>query len=282
MNTNPYSTQLRKLFRRLAQLNGALQHFDLHLGSTDYRIRRDLRKGKSDYWQAGVALLIRDLTEWPTNGWARLYPTAVYARKGRQFLHVLGELHHATNTWAVSQGYEAFERFLKDQVAVFLKRNSTLLKSQVWRWPEKKRLDIPSRKTNTLYSEFVRDAYNGAGALLSKLRKTIGNLREAESNNNRGVSLISWMKVVSEVRHAQVHAGGVIVSARLQSLQKVERNILASDFPGRQTGEGWVLEFADNKAEEALARFAEYGNLVSKTMSQYDELSWQIPSVGRV
>lgn len=279
---NPYARPVKELFRQLALLNGTLQHLDIHLGLSTDRIRRDLRSGHGRHWVAGAALVIRDLTEWPSDGWARFYSAAVHAREGRQFLVVLRDLRRLSAAWAVSQGFERFESCLKDQVAMFLKRHPALFGTSAWRPNKKGQFMIPAKAVNTLYSDLVRSAFRGVDDLLPRLRKTVPALQEAEGKNNRALNLVSWLKVASAARDAHVHSGGVIRVDRLRHLSSVEHRIIVSDFPGRKTRAGYVLYMTPKAAGEALDRFAEYGQLVSKAMSQMDALTWEMPFGGRV
>ena len=281
MKRNPYARPVKDLFRRLALINGTLQHLDIHLRMATDQVRDDVRSGRGNRWAAGVALVIRDLTEWPQDGWARYYSAAGYQRRGRQFLSVLRDLRALSSAWAVSQGFEEFERALKNDVAVFLWQHPADFGKAPWR-QSKKGGQAPIKGQIRLYEDLVRDAFRGVQDLLPRVRRAVPGVKEAEQKNNRALSLVSWLKVAESIRHAHVHSGGVVASKALKEFSVTETEILSEDFSGRQRQDGYVLTLTRKQGHEALNRFAEYGQLVAKAMSDFDGVSWEMPSGGRV
>ena len=282
MNRNPYSRPVRELFRKLALLNGTLQHFDIHLREAASAIKRDLQAGRGDVWAAGAALVIRDLTEWPSDRWARYYSAAAHARRGRQFLTVLRRLGHVSSGWAASQGFEEFERTLKQQVARYFKRHPAAFGTGIWRPSKRGTFTVGPRMSVEEIEQTVRSAFRGVDDLLPRLRNSIDAVRQAEVKNNRAMDLVGWLKVASKVRDAHVHAAGLISDDQLRRLSTSECRLLVASFPGQTTRVGYELQMTAKAAGEVLERYAEYGNLVAKAMSQADSLPWQMPRGGRV
>lgn len=244
-------------------------------------VSRDLRVRRRDVW-AGARLAIRDLTEWPSDGWARYYSAASHARQGRQLLTVLRHLRHVSSGWAASQGFEEFERAVKQQVARYFKRHPGAFGTGVWRLRRPGKFTVGPRTSLEEIERTVRLAFRGVDDLLPRLRKALHTVRQAEAMNNRAMDLVGWLKVASEVRHAHVHTAGIISNDRQRRLSKSELRLLVRSFPGRTTGAGYKLLLTPKATSEVLTRYAEYGNLISKAMSEADSLPWQLPRGGRV
>lgn len=280
MTYNPYSVPVRDLFRRLVLLAGTVQHFDLHLRRSTDTISQGLRSGKG--LETATNLVIRDLTEWHADGWSRCYSGGAHARTGRQFLSVLRELEYVGSGWAVSQGFEEFERMLKRQVSRYLKKHPAACQSPTWKPSKSCPSVFQARMSLSQFEAAVRASFRGVEDLLPRLRRSIPALRNAETRNNRALDLASWLKAASEVRHAHVHTSGCILSKRISALSKGQQALLVANFPGRIIRNDYALMVSAERATKVLERYAEYGNLIAKVMSEADSLTWQMPWGGRV
>lgn len=279
---NPYSQPVSGLFAKLAVLNGILQQFDLHLRRSEDLVRKDLREGRAGSLGAGAALVIRDLSEWPSDGWARHYSAGAYVRQGRQFIPVIRNLRRLSSGWVVSQGFEAFESALKGQVSRYLRRHPEEFGMGAWKAAKEGRFVLGQKTPIAKVEVLVRNAFRGTHDLLPRLRKTLPSLRQAEAKNNRAMNLVVWFKAASNARHAYVHSGGLISAAVIASLTPHAQSVLTASFPGRHTQAGYRIEMTPIAAREVLSRYAEYCNLVSKALSEVDHLPWTMPKGRRL
>lgn len=268
--SNPFEGPCNELFAKLNMLYGLLIHLQNQLDGFRNLIVQQLDRSGFDAsaLTVGSALVIRDLTEWPKDNWARYYPTGSFVTGGHEYLEVADTLISRQSAWAVSQGYEAFETFLKDILAIHLhgqpanadqkalKKNSSRLKKsglgpsdvEYWRM-------------------FVRLAYRSGPEVLEFLRRLVPEIERGEQHNNRAINLSDWFRVVSEVRHATTHSNLVIKSAQARDLSRTQRELLEQSFPGRLLANGYQVDVTPPAAETAFKLFAEYGFLVLKSLS---------------
>jgi len=120
--SNPYLVPLRAALTRITFVRGVHGQLAAHLHHEQAEIRDSLarRRTTSYGWAVATSLVMRDLTEWPPDNWARHYAAGVRARKGRRLASAIDDLAHVSRVWAVSQAFEAFETFLKDTAAAYL------------------------------------------------------------------------------------------------------------------------------------------------------------------
>jgi len=224
---------------------------------------------------AGSALVIRDLTEWPEDGCAVYHSTGSFASQGEEYLQVIEILLSREAAWAVSQAYEAFETFLKDITATYLRDHPQYADSRKLKKAtsalEKSKLE---RDDIEYWKMFVRLAYRKGNALFEYLRELAPELGQAEQHNNRAVALSAWFAVVSEVRHATTHSNLVIKRAGIRSLSEEERRLLSHYFPGKTTGVGYELHLDRKNAETAFQFFAEYAFIIFKYLSRRQNYDW--------
>jgi len=280
---NPYYGPLRVAFESFVLLNGLLYQFDSHFKHRAAEIKDSLQRHRFRRvpWFAGAALVIRDLTEWPPDRWARYYSVGSHTRKGKGFLAAMQNIVALNSAWVVSQAFETFEVFAKDVVALYLKRNPTALCTPPW--PRRRRGAGAGPKTRHLsaYRTFVTHAYGGADDLVRRLRRSIPDLAQHEQHNNRGLDLQEWVRVVAEVRHATVHRRGVLSPAQMKRLSTSARSILKANFPGEAVTRGYRLRLERKSAQDALIRSAEYALLIFKQISLREDLDWEVfKSVG--
>lgn len=69
---------------------------------------------------------MRDLTEWPPDGWARYYaPGPAFIVSEDEYLELLDELERNESAYTAAQAYEAFDTFLKESIAAYFFHNNS-------------------------------------------------------------------------------------------------------------------------------------------------------------
>lgn len=275
---NPLLESFNELCAKLNVLYGLLFHLENQLNNFRKSLMHQLEERGLDLSviAAGSALVIRDLTEWPEDNWARYYPTGSFTSRGEKYLQVTDVLLSRESAWAVSQAYEAFETFLKDITAVYLYNHSNSVDE-----------DALKKNASTLkksclepsdieyWRKFVRLTYRSGAKMLEYLRKLAPEIDSAEQYNNRKMDMSAWFEVVSEVRHATTHADLLIKSTRTNTFSKTADNLLKQYFPGNSVNVGYKLELNRKTAETAFNFFAEYAFLVFKYLSMKQGYNWQ-------
>jgi hypothetical protein len=281
-NINPIQAPLDDLFLHLNILNGLLFHLESHLENLRKLFKESIVKSNIDpsYIFAGASLVIRDLTERPENKWAVYYPSGRFFSQGEEeYLQKGNDLLCREATWTISQGYEAFETFLKDITAtyVFIHREHADAEKL-------EKLDPMLRKellepTDVEYwKEFIRKAYSKNVDLLKFLRKIAPELDEVEKRNSRNIDLTEWYVVVTEVRHAATHSNMLIKSEKMRSWSQERHELLNHFFPGTYIDGNYRLEPGRKDAETNLVLFAEYAFGVFKSLSKVQHYEWNILS----
>jgi hypothetical protein len=275
---NPFLESCNELFAKLNVLYGLLFHLENQLNNFRKSLVHQLEKSGLglSVMAAGSALVIRDLTEWPEDNWARYYPSGSFTSQGEKYLQVTDILLSRESAWAVSQAYEAFETFLKDITAVYLynqpdnededalKKNASIVK----------KTDLKPSEIE-YWKRCVRLRYRSGAKVLEYLRRLAPEIARAEQDNNRAIDMSAWFEVVSEVRHATTHADLLIKSTRISTFSKTEDSLLKQYFPGNVVDVGYKLELNRKAAEKALSFFAEYAFLIFKYLSMRQGYNWQ-------
>jgi hypothetical protein len=273
---NPYDIPLRAGFTQWVLLNGVMFQFENHYKHRVAEIERDLKsQRRPTRWFAAASLLIEDPTFWPVDRWARPFPIGGHFKKGRRFLTALHESMAREAAWTVAQAFEAFETFLKDFSALYLKRNPTQLSTAVWTKRRRKTAPVKPRTRHLRdYREFVRSEFRGADDLAKRLRQSVSGiaLGEQKDMNVYLLDFVEWFAVVTEVRHAVVHAAGVMSALQLKRLGPARTRLLRKHFAGRQTASGYRLTFDAKDARKAVETFAAYALLIYKETSLRETL----------
>lgn len=276
---NPLQPPLDKLFFHLNLLNGLLYTLEAQLNNFRNlidQISAERNPELSEIIGAGTSLVIRDLTEWPDNGWARYYPSGSFIKRGEEYLRTGLLLLQREAAWTVSQAYEAFETFLKDITAKYLLLNRHLADaSKLKAFEQKKKKDL-NPDDFIFWRNFIEYSYRKNQELLKFIRKIIPKLGEAELRNNRPINLQHWFSVAEEVRHAATHSNMVIKAGRMKrwSLNKIQ--ILNEYFSGGQTNEDYQLKISREEAEKNLTLFLEYAFSIFKYLSTSKGYEWNI------
>lgn len=275
---NPLAPPVEELFARLNLLYGLIFHLKSQLDSFRKMTLHQLEKSGFDVSviRAGSAVVIRDLTEWPEDNWARYYPTGSFTSQGEEYLQMVDVLLTGESAWVVSQAYEAFETFLKDIAGFYLYLHPDCADERKLRKAEGN-LSSSGLRSNEIeyWRRFTRLAYRSNDALLDYLGGIAPEIEKAEQHNNRGIDLTDWFAAVSEVRHAVVHSSMIVKPSRLDRLSNGARRLLVDCFPGSNTDAGYQLSIGVKKAKFALKLFGEYALLVFKCLSEKQRYDWK-------
>jgi len=274
---NPIINPLIILFQRLNQLNGFLFLFHSHLERNKRSIIYSVKKGKFDYSRlfAGSALVIRDLSEFPANKWARYYSISVFSTEGEGYIKIADDLIIRESALTISQAYEAFETFLKNTTATFLGTNSNNKKYEnefqngLHRF-NKKRGKSLNPTSFDYWIEFINHSYKKNDEILTLLRKITPELDKLERQNNRALDLTVWYCVLTEVRHAITHSNLLIKNQKMNNWSQSERYILSGQINGVFNQYGYMLNPTMKNAKDILSLFAEYGFIIFKCLSKLE------------
>ena len=214
---NPLHSPLMRLFERLTFLKGLLIHLKTQYDNYPPLLEKSLEDHNLDPSQltiAGSALGIRDLTQ-PVDSFRGTLPVGVsVSRNLDEYQHMLEDILCRNCGWAVAQGYEAFDTFLKDTTAIYIQENIASITPSILQelTPSKKTRRELSR-AGFLQTDFeywrsgVADARWKNKKILDKIRENFSpKLKSVEQDNQPSIDLIEWFDIVSEVRHAATHS----------------------------------------------------------------------------
>lgn len=273
---NPYRRPLNALWGKLANTNGTLflatntiENYETYAARTFKTKYPDIKRF------AGAALSMTDLTGPTDKGWPYHYPVGGMWVEGHEFEQAKDGIIRRFSHFSFAQGHEAFETFLLDTMATYLRMHQSSAEPKDIHDFEKK--GGPMDKSQTRYWEaFVRSTrtYRGSNneKLFKKLRLAAPELAAGEHKNTRKIDLTKWYQAASIARHAITHSRGEIEADPLNSLDK--RGSLY--FPCRTMGGKHVLCMDRRCAERCLEMFASYGFLVFKSLSKADGYPWVI------
>lgn len=273
---NPFDEYLDKLLGHLNMLNGFLGILNNQLTNFRDLYNQYIEKGKLDESRLifGSSLAIRDLTEWPTDGWAIYYPSGKFISQGQEYLNIIEPLISRESSWTVSQAYEAFETFLKDITASYLllpQAEKDPIRTNLSKFRPKKGL---STENFVYWRDFVQHYYRCNIEILRLLRVIAPDIKGAEKRNNRAIDLTQWFEVVSEVRHAVIHSSSLIKNDRMCNWTSDKRLLLTNNFCGTYERNGYLLHTKTSNARECLTIFAEYAYTIYKKLSELNNYNW--------
>jgi hypothetical protein len=269
---------LDRFFGRMNDLNGWLHHLDVQLRFFRDNTRQRIADGelRATQFAAGSSLVIRDLTEKPSNGYPVYFPSGGFASEGAEFIAFADELVVRNAGWALAQGFERFESGLKDLLAAYYLANpSDVVATDFKRCAQSLQKSGLSSSSFDFWSRFVR-SYRSADAVLAVLRTLAATLVAAETDNSYREDLRPWLKVVAEARHAVTHSNLVISRLKWDRLAPQERAILEQLVAGTLTPDGFVLRPTVKQASAILARFVEYGYAAYKALCIREGRDWRL------
>lgn len=280
---NPIENPVGRLLARLNFLLGLLFVLKNRLLNDRKRIKKALEDKSSTLLPifSGVSLAVTDLTDFPADGWMTYFRSGSFQTADYEYLETLDDIISRNSGWAVSQGYDAFETFLFDQVAIYLLNCSDKADAALLDKFERKNKHQGKQRTDIEYWErLVRFGYRGINndKILTLLRSFAEGIATGEKSNTRGLDLVGWFRAVAEVRHAVTHAGFLIKDDRLESWDDASKRLLFHCFPAvRDDGAcGFRLRLDYKKAEYGLRGLGEYAFLIFKSISMTEHYDWQI------
>ena len=276
---NPLNTPVNELFYQLNTLNGLLFTLDNQLNNFDKLYRGAISKASFDISLifSGTSLALRDLTEWPADGWAKYYPSGKFSSKGERYFELIRVFIAREAAWTVAQGYEAFEKYLKDISATLLLKNQNLAEiKKVYKYKSDVKSHAFSPNDISYWRTFLNHSYKNNAAILKFLRRSFPKISESETLNNRSIDLTDWFGVVEEIRHSVTHSNFIIKPNRMINWSKPRRAILRRYFPGNNEEEGYRLNLSSKDAEVNLLFFSEYAFQIYKIVSADRGYDWNI------
>lgn len=283
---NPLCPPLNHLFERLAVYNGFLQHLENQRKNYIPLLKRAFEQQNLDpsIMMAGAAFAIKDITISPALFRGYFVVGNAITHNMEEYQGMLEIVFQRNTAWIVGQAYEAFETFLKDIMATYLRHNHTDIS-----------LDIlhelkPSAKNDRSLLEsglsqneieywrtcITTSRWNSA-KILTRIREKIApQIVDLEKANDQIIDLVQWFDIVSETRHAVTHSDCVIKSNKIDPLWN--KNLLDQLFPGIKTETGYEIKISVNEAEQNLIIFAEYAHLIFKALSDVQKYDTNLPS----
>lgn len=276
---NPLNPPIYNLFCHLNTLNGLLFTLDNQLTNFEKLYRDSISKTSFDISMifSGARIVIRDLTEWPEDGWDRYYPSGKFSSKGEEYFELIRVLLARESAWTVSQAYEAYEKFLKDISATLLLENQQLAETKKVKKFESDKKSNNLEKTDISFWRKYLDYHCKANTeKLKFLRKICPDISKSETKNNRVIDLTDWFAVVEELRHSATHSNFIIKTGRMKNWSKAKREILKKYFPGNNIEQGYQLDITNKDATFCLELFSEYSFQVYKFLSISRGYDWNI------
>lgn len=276
---NPLNPPIYDLFYHLNTLNGLLFTLDNQLKNFEKLYRESISKSSfeiSDIF-SGARLVIRDLTEWPDDGWARYYPSGTFSSKGEEYFKLIKILLARESAWTVSQSLEAFERFLKDISANMLLNQQHIAETKnVQKFESDKKSEKMKKSDVIFWRTYFDYHYRTNKEKLKFLRKICPAIATTEVDNNRVINLTDWFAVVEEVRHSATHTNFLIKPDRMKNWPKNKREILKNNFHGDNAEQGYQLYISKENATFCLELFSEYSFQLYKSLSILSGYDWNI------
>lgn len=260
-------------------LNGLLSNLENQLNNFKKLYKDSISKMSFDISKifSGYSLVIRDLTEWPKDGWARYYSSGKFTSKGEEYFELIKVLLARVSAWTVSQAYEAFEKYLKDISATFLLENQQLAETKkVEKFKSAEKSNNLSMTDITFWREYLGYCNKTNTERLKLLRKICSDISKGETENNRIIDLKDWFGVVEEVRHSATHSNFIIKTSRIKNWSEAKRNILKEYFPGINLEQGYRLDITSKNARFCLNLLSEYSFQIYKFLSISRGYDWNI------
>ncbi len=268
---NPLFPTLQELFENLNLLRGLLLVLEKRFDNYRKQVIND--NVDLSYLFSASSLVIRKLTEFPKDGWAKHYPTGRFIASGQKYLEALNQLIERESAWTVSQGYERFESFLLDIVTIFLVNNNKFAKeeekkSKLKELKTKYKSKKPQINNYDLWRSVLKVYYKDKKIVLENILEWAPDFKDAIENNNRNIDLLKWYSVVKDVRDAATHSNLIIKNGILQKiLQSQEKKaILEEYFPGKHSSIGYELTLS-KKTDYNLKIFAEFALEIFNNLS---------------
>jgi hypothetical protein len=267
---------LEQFFDHANNLNGLLFNLENQLRWFRDSVRNE-HGALIPHFFTGSSLVIRDLTEWPSHGWAVYYSSGSFSTRGEELLELVDLLTAREAAWAVAQGFEAVETCLKDLLAAhYLAIPSAPDADELRKQEPKLNRAGHHRGEMEFWKIYVRRHHRSAKDVLAEVRRIAPQLIDAEQRNNYPRDVVSWFAVVSEVRNAVVHFNLTISKGCLAGWTPQLRQLASTLFSGTHGSAGFELRPTVKEASEALTGLVEYGYAVFKALSIAAGSEWRV------
>ena len=273
---NRISKPLDELFIRLATLQGTLYHIQFSLigHSKDYTKRIEKVKENIPDFALGTNLVISDVTGPTDRGWEYIFPTrGQHIVKLSEFNQEIEKLIRRETAYTLSQSFEAFSTFLKNQIAAFLEVDSTHLEKI-------KPLKDAVIDEYTNWKEKVRKINSGKNnhELFKILRLFAPNLELSEKKNNKLIDFPSWYKSLAFMRHITIHSNSSfsLNNKDYLNLTKIEKEYLEEYFPFEDKDDNNFFMIERKLGNHNLKILSEYAFLIFKELSIELNEDWMI------
>lgn len=274
---NPLDTELLKLYDKLNLLHFLIHFLDRRMTSTIKKVNQQIEKTKGQDWIApfhGNSLVITDLSGPTDNGFLLFGRTGHVKVEGADFVEKLNWVAQREGALAIAKAYESFETYIYDLAATYGFKVDTSRSHTVLNLTH----NIDELNSIEDWKESIRYKYRKVKnkKLINKLRKLGHGLEVAEdkTRNTRRLDVVSWFKVVEQVRHAVTHSNYIIDHAVLDSFQPEEKAILNRRFPGSESNSGYSIEMDKHNSAFSIQLFAEYAHAIYKSLSIQSDLEW--------
>lgn len=280
MNVSPNALQepLIVLWSRLNSLNGLLKILANQLDNLRKLYTGTLKKHGKDtsHLAAGSTLVVIDLTGPTNDGWPPKFPSGGFGVRGEEYFEISNTIVRRESAWAVAQGYEAFESFLKDIAATcFDMRPERANADEIKKFEKTNSAQLFMCQDLQYWQTFVRSQYGGGrnnSRILKLLRKLAPGLDEAEIENNRAIDLRKWYSEVWVVRGAVTHSNMRIRKSQTQCLNDDSETF----FPCEVQDGVRILNLQTKNATNCLEVFTQYAFQVFKFLSMHEGYEWNI------
>lgn len=270
---NAYRNPIENFFNRISYLQGTLFHLESALSNylkiRNENFKNSLNDNKVDF-ELGSSLVISDLTGVTDNGWPLYYPTqSKYILTISSYETETINLIKRETSYCLAQGYEAFEKFLKEILSLYFEENTQEAIKQ-------KLLDQNENTNSINWKEKLKSGKNNNE--LFKLIRKISNLEVSEKNNFKQINLNEWYEVYSLFRHSITHSEGKLLKDN-KDFKKFNANqikYLKKYFTYEDCREYIHFSIPRKLGNTILEILSEYAFMIFKELSIKSNQDWEI------
>lgn len=268
---NPLLTNLNECLNQLVMYKGTLHYIETELNKNRTRVLDSYTDEQISSLFSGHRLAITDLSEFPDDGWRKYYAApGLFVISGEDYLNYVDAVLERESSWTIFQGYEIFELFLKNTIAIFLLNNKNSIDPDKMQRFISKKGDGYEPKNIDDYKEFLNYSYRDKNN--RKLIKLISSISSEFSiiltDNNRSIEIVEWYEMLSEVRHAITHMNFTLKSTTVSNYSEIQKTYLYEFFPVEKTKNGFRLRLNRKHAERIISMLAEYAFTIFKCLSK--------------
>ena len=262
---NYLEDSLNVLVKQLAYLDGTRHHITAYFKKyiDDYLSSWDFSKVAKPKFLLFTNFVIEDISDGRRTGARKIYPTGegysvdIETRKNDE------DLLNLFYGFIISQGYEAFETFLKKILNAYFTNNPSETERilAVDNTQLKKALE-KGGKNNRKYFQYISSL-------------SIDFLSVQKSNNIE-LDLDEWFELFSEVRHSFTHRNGRVIKSDYDCITLLNRKKFSTFFPVINKGKTEYYLIGNKQCEWILHLEGEFAFQVFKTLSIIKDLDWKV------